>query len=83
LDYEVVPILPIHSYFSYKTLVNDDGDEDSIHDRPQKKKQLKDPSFSISRLQLPLLPAYAFTDYKIQGRSLTNIIVDLQGCRSL
>jgi hypothetical protein len=32
---------------------------------------------------LPLLPGYAFTDYKIQGRSLTKIVVDLEGCRSL
>jgi hypothetical protein len=83
LDYEVVPILPTRSYFSYKTFASDNGDDDSIHDRAQKKRQLKGPSFSISRLQLPLLPAYAFTDYKIQGRSLTNVIIDLQGRCSL
>jgi hypothetical protein len=34
-------------------------------------------------MQLPLLPAYAFTDYKIQGRSLTHVIIDLESCRSL
>ena len=48
-----------------------------------KGKQPKGPSFNISRLQLPILPAYAFTDYKIQGRSLTHVIIDLQGCHSL
>jgi hypothetical protein len=47
------------------------------------KKKKKGPTFNISRLQLPLLPAYAFTDYKIQGHSLSTVIVDLQGCRSL
>ena len=31
---------------------------------------------SVSRLQLPLLPAYAYTDYKSQGRSLDSAIVD-------
>ncbi|KAI0039797.1 hypothetical protein FA95DRAFT_1456442, partial [Auriscalpium vulgare] len=39
-------------------------------------------SFSVTREQLPLLPAYAFTDYKSQGRSLDNVIVDVRGCRS-
>lgn len=32
--------------------------------------------FSVSRLQVPLLPAYAYTDYKSQGRSLDNAIID-------
>ena len=31
---------------------------------------------SVSRSQLPLLPAYAYTDYKAQGRSLESAIVD-------
>ncbi|KAI0043926.1 hypothetical protein FA95DRAFT_1497894 [Auriscalpium vulgare] len=39
--------------------------------------------FSISRQQLPLLPAYCYTDYKSQGRSLETVIVDIAGCRSL
>lgn len=38
--------------------------------------------FSFSRWQIPLLPAYAYTDYKAQGRSLETVIVDLAGCRS-
>ena len=39
--------------------------------------------FNISRWQLPLLPAYAYTDYKSQGRSLDNVIIDLTHCYSL
>ncbi len=39
--------------------------------------------FSISREQLPLLPAYAYVDYKCQGRSLSHAIIDLCGCRTL
>ena len=31
---------------------------------------------SVSRTQLPLLPTYAYTDYKAQGRSLGIAIVD-------
>ena len=31
---------------------------------------------NVSRLQLPLLPSYAYTDYKSQGRSLDAAIVD-------
>ena len=38
---------------------------------------------SISRLQLPLLPAYSYTDYKSQGKTLTHAIVDLQSAKSL
>lgn len=39
--------------------------------------------FHISRSQLPLLPAYAYTDYKAQGRTLKIAIVDLADCTSL
>ncbi|KAF8215295.1 hypothetical protein K438DRAFT_1561929 [Mycena galopus ATCC 62051] len=39
--------------------------------------------YKIARTQLPLVPAYAFTDYKSQGRSLERVIVDLNGARSL
>jgi hypothetical protein len=39
--------------------------------------------FSISRLQLPLLPAYSYTDYKSQGRSLSFAFVDLASAKSL
>jgi ATP-dependent exoDNAse (exonuclease V) alpha subunit len=40
-------------------------------------------SFPISRLQLPLVPAYSYTDYKSQGRTLERAIVDLKSARSL
>lgn len=39
--------------------------------------------FYISRLQLPLVPAYSYTDYKSQGRTLKTAIVDLKSARSL
>ena len=38
---------------------------------------------SLSRLQLPLLPSYAYTDYKSQGRSLDHAIVDPESAASL
>lgn len=38
---------------------------------------------SISRQQLPLIPAYAYTDYKSQGKSLTHAIVDIESAHSL
>jgi ATP-dependent DNA helicase PIF1 len=39
--------------------------------------------FNVSRSQLPLLPAYSYTDYKSQGRTLSHAIVDLESARSL
>lgn len=40
-------------------------------------------SFNIQRSQLPLVPAYAFTDYKVQGRSMDKAVMDLSSCYSL
>ena len=40
-------------------------------------------SFMIKYIQVPLLPAFALTDYKVQGRSLKRVIVDLSCARSL
>ena len=37
----------------------------------------------VTRSQLPLLPEYAFTDYKSQGRTLDKAIVDLQTAKNL
>ncbi|PPQ66487.1 hypothetical protein CVT26_011176 [Gymnopilus dilepis] len=36
---------------------------------------------SFSRLQLPLVPAYAYTDYKSQGRTLSRAIVDITSAK--
>ena len=38
---------------------------------------------TVSRTQIPLLPAYAYTDYKAQGRSLSAAIVDPKSASSL
>jgi Helitron helicase-like domain at N-terminus/PIF1-like helicase len=43
----------------------------------------KGEKYSISRSQFPLLPAYSFTDYKSQGRTLPLVLLDLTECRSL
>ncbi|KAF8424767.1 hypothetical protein L210DRAFT_3325444, partial [Boletus edulis BED1] len=32
---------------------------------------------SVLRRQLPLMPAYAFTDYRTQGQTIANAIVDI------
>lgn len=39
--------------------------------------------FRFSRSQLPIMPAFAYTDYKAQGRTMEKVIVDLQSCRNL
>ena len=35
---------------------------------------------TIHRTQVPILPAFAMTVHKAQGRTLTNVIVDLESC---
>ncbi|KAG1780903.1 hypothetical protein EV702DRAFT_1177654 [Suillus placidus] len=40
-------------------------------------------SVNIRRTQLPILPGWAFTDFKVQGNSLSPVIVDLTYARSL
>jgi hypothetical protein len=37
-------------------------------------------SITIERTQLPLQPAFTMTEYKAQGRTLNNVIIDLAGC---
>ena len=37
----------------------------------------------ISWTQLPLLPAWAFTDYKVQGASLNTVIMDLTSAQGM
>jgi hypothetical protein len=37
---------------------------------------------SFTRSQCPLVPAYCYTDYKSQGRSLDKAVVDLASARS-
>jgi len=36
---------------------------------------------SFSRKQIPLVPAYAYTDFKAQGRSLTTAVADIHSAR--
>lgn len=67
LPENVVPIYPVRR--SFRLTLRSRGRKSS--------------SFNISREQLPLLPAYAYTDYKSQGRSLENVIVDIASCHDL
>ena len=39
--------------------------------------------FNISRRQIPIVPGWAFTDYKAQGASLHTAIVDLASARNV
>ena len=39
--------------------------------------------FNISRHQIPIVPGWAFTDYKAQGASLHTAIVDLASARNV
>ncbi len=66
---DIVPIFPNSTYFTWT--------------RRRATKTVPADADSVSRLQPPLLPAYAYTDYKAQGRSLDNAIVDLDSCFSL
>ena len=36
-----------------------------------------DPPAIVTRRQLPITPAYAFTDFKAQGQTLQNVIIDI------
>ena len=72
LAFEVVPILPIKMAFVYAP--RHVTSEASVGESRK---------CNIVHSQLPLLPAYAFIDYKIQGHSLDRVIIDLHSCRTL
>ena len=40
-------------------------------------------AYNIVLRQVPLLPAFAFTDYKVQGQSMSSVIVDLCSSHTL
>ncbi|KAG2752525.1 hypothetical protein P692DRAFT_20698564, partial [Suillus brevipes Sb2] len=40
-------------------------------------------TISVRRAQLPILPGWAFTDFKVQGSYLPKVVVDLAGAKSL
>ena len=72
LGFEVVPILPIKTAFFYAP--RHVTSEVSVGESGK---------CNIVCSQLPLLPAYAFIDYKIQGCSLDRVIIDLHSCCTL
>ncbi|KAI6006906.1 hypothetical protein EDD15DRAFT_2153034 [Pisolithus albus] len=37
----------------------------------------KDVTCSVRRRQFPITPAYAFTDYRSQGQTLSSVIIDI------
>ena len=42
-----------------------------------------DTTYSATRSQLPIIPAFAFTSHNAQGRSLDYACIDLASCRSI
>lgn len=62
IDNDVVPIFPVQYTFKWTRKPGTDVRKPDI--------------VKVTRTQLPLLPAYSYTDYKSQGRSLDNAIVD-------
>ena len=60
--------------------VCDDLERDIVPVIPQRQsfKVGRSPSYNVSREQVPLMPAYSYTDYKSQGRSLERAIIDIQ-----
>lgn len=39
-------------------------------------------TLSFERTQLPVVPAFAITDYKSQGKSYNHVVIDLSSCKS-
>lgn len=66
---DVVPIFPVRTTFRW-TLKHATENSKAIE-------------VTVTRSQLPLLPAYVYTDYKSQGRSLDHAIVDPATARTL
>ncbi|RPD54712.1 hypothetical protein L227DRAFT_615905 [Lentinus tigrinus ALCF2SS1-6] len=66
---DIIPIFPTTTYFPYTPVSPPTS-------------TTRDP-VNIARTQVPLLPAYVYTDYKAQGRSLDNAIIDLDSCKSI
>lgn len=62
VDNDVVPIFPVQYTFKWT--------------RKQGTETRKPDIVKVTRSQVPLLPAYSYTDYKSQGRSLDTAIVD-------
>lgn len=69
---DVVPIFPQRFRFKWKFKLRASDGESITHT-----------SIRVVRSQLPILPAYAYTDYKSQGRSLDYAIVDLASANSI
>lgn len=67
-DQDIVPVFPVHTSFSWRP--------------PPWLKYARYSSVTVSCLQPPILPAYVYTDYKAQGRSLDAAIVDLDSART-
>lgn len=68
LEEDIVPIFPERESFKIKII-------DASKEEPCYR--------YVARVQVPLVPAYAYTDYKSQGRSLKYAIIDLTSVRSL
>ena len=65
---DTIPIFPVTTTFKWVIA--------------PKSANTREQSVWVNRLQPPLLPAYVYTDYKAQGRSLDFAIVDPESARS-
>jgi hypothetical protein len=64
LDPDVIPVVPASKNFYITMKVRTGGEITTV------KK-------SVRRLQFPITPAYAFTDYRSQGQTIESVIVDI------
>lgn len=69
LHADIVPIFPVQYTFKWTRTVGTNTRKGDV--------------VKVTRSQLPLLPAYSYTDYKSQGRSLDSAIVDPASTQTL
>eukprot|EP00742_Colponemidia_sp_Colp-10_P013665 GILJ01015450.1.p1 GENE.GILJ01015450.1~~GILJ01015450.1.p1 ORF type:complete len:670 (+),score=37.93 GILJ01015450.1:1352-3361(+) len=65
----IVPIVPVEKSFQWT--------ESASAGSVQPPGLGRTPTLSVKRKQLPIIPAFVLTDYKVQGKSFDNVIVDI------
>ena len=67
LEAGVIPLAPVA-----KTMRIGSGKKKKKRDQGQAQ-----PEFTVTRRQLPMTAAYAFTDYRAQGQTIPRVVVDI------